>query len=456
MYLRLIVFFSLLPLIFSCSPTSSSNNNINNTNNSGCADGLTTCDGTCVDISTDNLHCGWCNHACQQYASCNGEGACVLSCPIGTEECSGECANLDTDYNHCGDCLTACTGDETCIDGSCDDGTCSASISEADEGVLPADIIVVVDNSGTMGDEAASVQASMHDFVGAVVNSGIDAHVILISADSNEDAGVCVPAPVGSGNCPNDENLPEFRHVMQDVGSSNALELILSTYPQWAPSLRPSATKTILVITDDNSGLNATSFTTQLLALDPTFEGFKFSGIIAPYNIDQADCVLCEFLGTCNTGSCDTCCGTDTILGLLCTALPAEEGTVYRDLITATGGIEGNLCIQDFQPAFNDLATAVIWESQVDCVYNIPEPPEGEVIDYTKINVDYQPTPTDDPQAIYNVPGGIDDCGIGGGWYYDELDPHLQLSLCPTTCTEVSANLQAVITVKFGCATVVQ
>ncbi len=423
---------------------------------SPCPAGQELCGEQCVDLLVDSAHCGSCDAPCQEFASCDGTGNCLLDCPHFMAECDDRCFNLATSVEHCGGCHMPCPEGNTCVGGECDDGTCYESVSEAEEGTLPADIIIVVDNSGSMADEAASVQASMHDFVATLQASDIDAHVILISADSTSDTGICVPAPVGSGQCPADENLPTYRHVVRSVGSTNALSIILSSYSEWESSLRPNATRNFLVISDDNAGMSATDFMTQMVALDPTFEGFKFSAIFAPYKVSNSTCVTCEILGTCHTTSCDVCCGKDSLLNVLCVPLTAAEGRVYRDLVQATGGIAGNLCIQDFLPAFIDLATAVIWGAAVDCVYNIPEPPAGVVIDYGQINVDYQPSPGDQAIPVYHVPGGLEDCGSAGGWYYDDHNPPEQILLCPATCAEVSENFAAVITVKFGCATLVQ
>jgi Stigma-specific protein, Stig1 len=456
-------FFSLLLislsliLFVSCSPTGTSNNNNNNTNNTNnCQGDLTECNGACVNLATDDTNCGSCNNSCGFDEHCDGSGNCLLQCPSGTIDCGGICSNLMDDQLNCGSCDIKCDPGYICLSGNCDYNSCEEASSEAEAGVLPADIIVVVDNSGSMADEAASVQASMNAFVSTIVASNIDAHVILISANNTEDCGICVPSPVGSGNCPSDENLPAYRHIENSVGSTNALSTIINTFPQWQPSLRATATKTILVISDDNSSMGAIDFTNQIIALDPAFQGFKFSGIIAPYEISEVDCALCEFQGTCNTPQCDTCCGTDTLLGVLCTPLPASEGTVYRDLILNSGGIEGNLCLQDFQPAFTDLATAVIYESEVDCVYNIPDPGEEISIDYDRVNVDYQESASAEPETIIHVPGGLDACGSSGGWYYDDNTPPLQVLLCPTTCSAVTENFDAVIAVKFGCTTILQ
>ena len=437
-----------------CGPTSSGDGNGNN-ENQGCPLGTTDCGGQCVDTSSDVSHCGGCNQPCDAGEVCDGTGSCTGECQAGLENCGGTCADLQSNIDHCGECFRACGGGEICVAGECTDGSCSETSSEAQSGALPADIIVVVDNSGSMTDEAASVQDSMNGFVQAIVGSGIDAHVIMISADSTDEQGICVPAPLGSGSCPADENLPTYRHVVQTVASNNSLDLILSTYSQWSSSLRANATRTIAVITDDNSSLSAADFQSQMVALDPSFQGFKFSAIFSPYEVNPMECMSCT-MGGGQCQNCDPCCGADSSMGVMCTPLPAEEGTVYRELVQMTGGVEGNLCIQDFQPAFDDMATAVVAESQVACIYNIPEPPGGETIDYGKVNVEFLEYPGANPTLFYYVPGGLADCGPDGGWYYDDPANPTQLLLCPATCTYVQGASEGSLTVKFGCATVVQ
>ena len=419
-----------------------------------CDLGQTSCSGECVDLDSNANHCGACGNACGAGQVCDGAGSCSESCPGGTTPCNGECVDLGSSADHCGACGNACGPSETCMAGTCGDDSCTEASSQAESGVLPADIIVVVDNSGSMTDEAGFVQDSMNDFANTIINSGVDTHVVLISDDSNDQQGVCVPAPLGSGSCPNDENLPNFRHVVTNVASSNSLQLLLSTYPQWQDSLRPNATKTIAVISDDNSALSAQAFTDMIVTMDPTFEGFKFDAIISPYDLDGIVCFPCQISGNC--ASCDPCCGLDSALGLLCTALPADEGTVYKELVQTTGGIEGNLCTQDFLPVFQDMATAVIDDSQVSCLYDIPDPGNGMSIDFNRVNVEYQLNPGSNPVLIPNVPGGELDCGPSGGWYYDDIIAPTQVLLCPDTCDTVQANPQAAITVKFGCATVIE
>jgi hypothetical protein len=316
---------------------------------------------------------------------------------------------------------------------------CAETSSKAEEGLAPADIIIAVDTSGSMDAEAQWTQQSMNAMVTTIINSGIDAHVIMIS-----NAEICVPAPLGSGSCPADENLPNYRHVDQSVGSSDALEKILTTYDQYKDSLRPGALKTIVVVSDDDSNLSASAFKSQLLALDPSFKDFKFDAIVSFE--DPFSCASSCFANSCQ--NCGDCCPG-------CMPLSAAEGTVYKDLVSMTGGVQGDLCAQDFAPVFQDMATSVVQDASIDCVYDIPDPGPGEQIDIGKVNVDYKSGPNANPQTILHVPGGLADCGSQGGWYYDHPATPTKIFLCPATCAAVQGNTGGEVVVKFGCATLV-
>jgi Stigma-specific protein, Stig1 len=435
-----------------CGPSTAggNNNEISNNNNvSYCDVGMTDCGGVCVNILTDTNHCGGCDQPCFLPNVCDGSGVCGAGCNNGLITCDGVCVDIDSNALHCGACNQPCPTGWICENRVCGDGSCTETSSQAESGMLPADIIVVVDNSGSMTEEAQFVQDSMNSFASIIAGSGIDYHVILISADSTSDEGICVPPPLGNGSCPADENLPSYRHVNISVASSNAFDIILSSYSQWSSSLRPNATRSITVITDDNSDMGAANFSSQLIALDPSFAGFTFHSIFAPYDL-TLECFSCPS----NCAGCDPCCGSNG--GFLCTPLPADEGTVYRELVQSTGGVEGNLCTQDFLPAFQAMATSVVAASQVSCVYDIPDPPGGETIDFGRVNVDYTPVPGASPEPLYFVTGGEANCGPGGGWYYDDDSSPTQILFCDVTCSYVQQSTEGAVAVKFGCATVVQ
>ena len=140
-----------------------------------------------------------------------------------------------------------------------------------------ADLIIVVDTTGSMGEEIDALRVSLNGTVARVSSSLIDLHVVLISS-----AAVCVPAPLGSGNCASDEKLPTFRHVLQPIGSSDALAKILNTYPLWAGSLRSNARKFFLVVSDDDSAMPAETFNARPACSRADFLGLRLQrGILA-------------------------------------------------------------------------------------------------------------------------------------------------------------------------------
>ena len=82
----------------------------------GCASGQTLCDGSCVDLNTNNQNCGACGTACPSGNGCAG-GVCT--CLAGLEPCGNECTDLSKDPANCGACGNACGATQGCVAGSC-------------------------------------------------------------------------------------------------------------------------------------------------------------------------------------------------------------------------------------------------------------------------------------------------------------------------------------------------
>ncbi len=92
---------------------------------SACAVGFTDCFGVCVDLSTDNAHCGACGAACAEFVNC-GSGQCggVIpppppGCAAGLTDCAHTCVDLAANPYHCGVCGNVCPLESVCQDGYC-------------------------------------------------------------------------------------------------------------------------------------------------------------------------------------------------------------------------------------------------------------------------------------------------------------------------------------------------
>jgi hypothetical protein len=329
------------------------------------------------------------------------------------------------------------------------DGECAAISQTAENHLQPADIVIAVDNSGSMDEEIVFVRQQLNAFSQQIVDSGIDVRIILITAplaaempmqdpglfggifgggNNDRDNGICIDPPLGSGMCPADSNPPAYLHVPVEVGSNDALELIVSTFGQWRDHLRPNATKSFVVVTDDNAengrdssaaGDPAATFSQALTGLDAAlFMTWRFSGIFCFSDCEQA----------------------------------AKPGDVYKNLVTQTLGVSGDLCLQDFAPVFDELARAVIEGSMLDCEWAIPPPPSGETFEPGKVNVQYVAAGATAAETVFHVDNQAA-CGATGGWYYDDSANATRILACPSTCDLLQGDGGAKIDVLFGCAT---
>lgn len=303
--------------------------------------------------------------------------------------------------------------------GSADDGSidepeeCAELVTDAEVGSQPADIIIVIDNSNSMANEIAGVQASMNAFSSQIAGAAVDPHVIMISGfEHNSDSGICVPPPLGSGLCPAaDHNPPGYWRVDNWVGSHSALQRVVSHYPDYQPALRPTAATHVVVITDDDSDWTAQAFTDQFTALDPNFDDFVLHAII--------------------NGS----------------------GSVYSQLAMQTGGQVANIVTNDFQAIFDELASGVVATASLACEYELPALPPGQVFQADQVNVEF----SDGIGGTLPI-GWVSDAatcaGVGDGWYYDDALAPSSIVLCPQTCDSIQGYEQASVHVIFGCATV--
>jgi hypothetical protein len=320
-----------------------------------------------------------------------------------------------------------------------------------------ADIIFVLDNSGSMTEEAIAVQVNMNRFSQIISDSGIDAHVVVISSGppsgqsglcapldfacwaslGGSSNGVCVDPPLGTpGACPDgdDTNFATgYMHWREEVGSHNALAMVESTYHGWQGMLREDAAKTFVVVTDDENSPPPTGaeFTTWVNS-QPLFQQalWRFSGVF---------------------------CVTD---GSNC----ANIGTTYTQLVAQTGGIQGDLAQfstgqidAQFAAVFDSLADAVIADAvPVQCEWLIPEPPVGQTLDPDMLNVKFT-RGTGQTETLYGV--GDDGTGVSAcppaadylAWYYDNPTSPTRVIACPDTCPVLQSDDAAEIQVQFGC-----
>jgi hypothetical protein len=332
---------------------------------------------------------------------------------------------------------------------------CSSISAEAKQTYSPVDIVFAVDTSGSMVDEAAQVQANINTFSQQIIDSGIDAHVVMLAADPFLILpGICVPAPLGSGMCPADSKLPNYFHHSiptppGPIESVDGARKLVELFPIYETHLRTDVRKYIVIVTDDDSRNHPdSSGDAGIYDNDP-------NGFIADYT--AVDPMMSDAMGN----------RTWKMSGLYAYSMcpnSAQVGVVWEDIITTTGGVSGDICncnignpacAATFQTVFDQLAEQIIDGSEpIPCQWQIPEPPMGEVLDPDLVNVEFIDVDTGMPEPIYHVDDAAACDPVIGGWYYDDNDTPKNIILCPVSCDDVSAAAEgSEINLLFGCET---
>jgi hypothetical protein len=326
----------------------------------------------------------------------------------------------------------------------------------------PVDIIVTIDNSGSMQDEIDAVESNLNTkFANILQTSGVDYRVILVSRHEKKgrQTSICVTAPLSANTvCPPTPDLPAFTERFYQyslkVDSLNSLVLLVDTFDAtepdefdlapmgWGAWLRPNAKKVILEITDDDSTeMTATEFIAQITAKSPQFgtaaaPTFTFHSIIG---IGEKAQPTEPWLPT-EAAQTSTCTGNaDTV---------ENPGPVYQELSRATGGLRFPICqFTAFDAVFEKIAGDVVSHAAIACEFAIPAPPKGQDLDLSKVAVSYDAGDGKGPKTFGQAMTPAE-C-VPDAFYIDVATSKIQL--CPATCTAAQAGPNPKIDVLFTC-----
>ena len=376
--------------------------------------------------------------------------------------------------------------DATDLDGQAldPDAACATSTVEAQVAKLPVDIVWMVDNSASMRPAVAAVQAGLNEFAALIGQKSLDYKVILLSLRGTSPITqggsklypVCVPEPLaGDPTCGNGAR---FFHANVDILSTQPLEQFLGTLGQtsgyrvgdsggrgsepWRQELRASATKTVVLVTDDDSRLSADEFEhyaggpnpnngSYVLppgVLDPSwgglFDGYTFDAIYG-WGSATDPTVKCSYPGG---------------------AAPPKSGMTYTTLVKRTAGVRAQICdqasSQTWQAFFDGVAQAVERASKIDCSLAIPAPDAGTV-DPSRVNVQIE---VGGAAEVIPMVADAASCGADRAWSYDDPLAPTKVVLCPAACEAVNggglaapdagladAGGPAHVRLLFGCTT---
>lgn len=355
--------------------------------------------------------------------------------------------------------------------------SCATGVSVGETKLQPVDIIWMVDNSSSMEPTIKQLTAGLNNFANIIAGANLDYHVVMLSLrykgsttfKGSTRYGVCIPTPLaGDDNCGDGAR---FFQSSIDIKSTQPLEQFLGTLGQtqgftagedrggtpWKQYLREGASKTMIIVSDDNSRLSADNFlhfpggknpsnSTQLPPgiLDSSWNGlfnkWIFHGLYG-WGSESNPSTTCTFSGGSH---------------------PASSGPVYTQLIKTSGGARAQICgnASEWDAFLQTTAQAVVASSEIACELPIPPPPSGSSeINPSKVNVSFVTQSSESMLFKVDGPSGPSGCNpVSGGWYYDDPENPKNIQLCPASCQAandyIGAGKTGQIEVTFGCNSV--
>lgn len=352
--------------------------------------------------------------------------------------------------------------------GSATADRCAVTRTGAEIVKVPVDIILVIDNSGSMEDEIVGVQKNINDnFASILASAAVDYQVLVISShgSASQDRAICIESPLsGAASCHPPPATPapteRFKHYDLGIDSNDSFHKLLGSFQGpvaeledrshsapngWSSWLRPEARKVFIEVTDDDpEGMTGLEFDGRLLALSADQFGtsskrkylwHSIVGIVekpartAAWLPDEAlQRAMCG-------GSLG---GKDSLV--------VTPGLPYQELSKLTGGLRFPICEwASYDAVFQSIAGDVISRTELACDFAIPVPPEGKALDLDKVAVAYTPGNGDAPQTYAQAQNQAH-CVPGA--FYIQAD---RIFLCPEACNTVKADATAMVDVLYTC-----
>ena len=298
--------------------------------------------------------------------------------------------------------------------------TCATASADAALVKEPVDIIMVVDNSGSMDNELESVENNINQNFGAILTaSDIDYRLIALSRHRDDDnTSLCITQPLSTlASCPAESpGISErFFHYSTKVESDDSFDLLLDTYEApfdqpclsmcdngeteeednedkyenapngWSQWLREGAKKVFLEITDANEDMPVATFLSELTAMGPQHFGTS----------DSPTFIFHSITGVAEKATAtEPYVATEGIVVETCTGNGGDvtnAGETYQELSVLTNGLRLPVCqFQAYDAVFRAIAEDVIVKTDIACDFAIPEAPTGAGdIDLDNVAVNY-------------------------------------------------------------------
>lgn len=390
-------------------------------------------DGCETHIEADADHCGNCTTVCpggdNAGPTCGG-GECSLHCLQGFADCdqdplTGCEINVKNDPNHCGTCLLTCE-DTQCIEGAC---ACAATTEQAT--LIPLDLYIMMDQSGSMTDTTTGssnkwkdVKSALSSFVKSPASAGIGVGIQYF--------------PLETGGFFSDTSCKPADYAKPDVaisvlpGASGSIITSLANHSPGGGTPTGPALQGAINYAKTWAGANPTHTVVVVLATDG----------------DPSECSPQDIPGIAKIASAAAT-GTPKVLTFV-----IGVGNLQANLnqLAAAGGTGTAFSVDANKNVVAQFEAALkaIQGKALGCSYSIPVPKDGQPVDFTKVNV--QVTLAGTANTVLYVDTAAKCDPVTGGWHYDDAAKPTKILLCPATCDAVGKDEAAKVDILLGCS----
>lgn len=347
--------------------------------------------------------------------------------------------------------------------------TCAEVSAEATTRVRPMDIILIVDNSGSMTNEIESIQSNINvNFANIIENAGVDYRVILLARHGEAilDQSICIGPPLSSSSCSPAPKTPglnpgKFYQYNTEVSSLDSLCVAIDGFTApaalapdgWSAWLRPDSVKVFVEITDDEAMCSTGSFDggTKKAPKPPHLVAEQFDNLLlslpgSPFGSPgNRNYVWHSIVGVEANAAGTPYAPADPLVTSECPSA-VRSGAGYQHLSMLTGGLRFPVCsVESYDAVFQEIAKGVVDGAQIACEFDIPTPESGEQVDLDKISLHYAPG-DGSASSTFGKVDGAEQCAEDS-FYIDGNVIHL----CETACELVHGDDSARIDILFGC-----
>jgi hypothetical protein len=369
---------------------------------------------------------------------------------------------------------------------------CENQAVEASPLKLPADIIFMIDTSGSMGEEANAVEKNINeDLAGVLERDRVDYRIIMLADFPPDDGGdgddptLCIGPPLAdatqdcealrAGPLPplpiKPKNGERFFHYDTHVDSRDSLLVALQEltdplgdegrnsgagqYPNgWSQLLRPQAIKVFIEISDDDdTSLGAQEFDEEFR--DTYAELFPDA---APLRY-----IFHSIIGVAVRSGGGAWQPSEPLVPDACADGSVNKGDQYQQLSIATGGLRFPLCNvndrlpdgtpntsnDDFNAIFNAIAVDTNSAVSLPCTFR-PNTDQNN-LNLRGAKLLYQPMGTGGHEAFEEVANPAA-CGTANNAFYQRQDQgQAVFELCPATCDRVTGDETGEINLIIDC-----